>query len=141
MKKRLPELIRFTVAGFVSFAVELLTFVLLKKQCGFDTLIAVPIAFILAVAVNYFMCALWVFQGARQHGTKNRIAFFLTSAVGLALNELLMLLFRIAWGEERVLFSLLTYTVNLYVLNKIIATGIVMIWNYFTKRAILTKRS
>ena len=140
MRERVPELIRFTVAGFVSFAAELLTFVLMKKVYGIDTLVAVPVAFVLAVAINYLMCVLWVFQGAAHQSRKSRVAFFLTSAVGLALNELLMLLFRIVWGEEQVLVSMFSFSVRLYVMNKIIATGIVMIWNYFTKRMILTQK-
>lgn len=139
MRERIPELIRFTVAGFVSFFAELSTFILLKKYCGMDTLVSVPVAFVLAVVINYLMCALWVFRGAAHQSRKNQAAFFLTSAVGLALNEVLMLLFRVAWGEEQVLFSVFSFSVSLYALNKCIATGIVMIWNYFTKRKILTK--
>ena len=67
-------------------------------------------------------------------------SFFLTSAVGLLLNELLMFLFRVAWGEETVLFTVFSFAVSLYVLNKVLATCIVMVWNYFTKRYILTKK-
>ena len=59
--------------------------------------------------------------------------------MGQLLNELLMFLFRIAWGEETVLFTVLSFAVSLYVLNKVLATALVMIWNYFTKRYILMK--
>ena len=37
-----------------------------------------------------------------------------------------------------VLFTVLSFAVSLYVLNKVLATCIVMIWNYWTKRRILT---
>lgn len=137
-RERIREILRFVIAGGAGFAVEIGALILLKEKLGMDTLIATPIAFTISVIVNYLICVLWVFRGAREQNRKNQIAFFLTSAVGLALNEVLMLLFRVAWGEEKVLFTVFSFAVSLYVLNKMLATCIVMIWNYWTKRRILT---
>lgn len=139
-KDRFREVIRFIIAGIAGFAVELAVLILLREKLGLDTLIATPIAFLLSVAVNYLLCALWVFPGAQQ-SRKSRIAFLLTSAVGLVLNELCMLLFRLLWGEDSVLVVLFSFPVSLYVLNKILSTCLVMVWNYFTKRLILTRSS
>ena len=138
-KKRLGEIIRFLVAGGAAFAVELGVLILLKEKLGLDTLVATPIAFLFGVTVNYLICVLWVFDGAREQSQKKQVAFFLSSAVGLLLNELLMYLFRVFWGEETVLFTVFSFAVSLYMLNKVLATAIVMIWNYFTKRYILMK--
>ena len=138
-KERLLEIIRFIIAGIAGFAVELATLILLREKLGLDTLIATPIAFILSVIVNYLLCVLWVFKGAKQQNKKKQAAFFITSAVGLVLNEILMLLFRVIWGEDTVLMTVFSFAVSLYVLNKVLATCIVMIWNYFTKRLILTR--
>ena len=137
-RERIREILRFVIAGGAGFAVEIGALILLKEKLGMDTLIATPIAFTISVIVNYLICVFWVFRGAREQNRKNQIAFFLTSAVGLALNEVLMLLFRVAWGEEKVLFTVFSFAVSLYVLNKVLATCIVMIWNYWTKRRILT---
>ena len=137
--KRIGEIIRFLAAGGAAFAVELGALILLKEKLGLDTLAATPAAFILSVIVNYLICVLWVFPGAREQNRKKQAAFLLTSAVGLLLNEILMFLFRTAWGEETVLFRLSSFAVSLYVLNKILATALVMIWNYFTKSYILMK--
>ena len=139
-RERIREILRFVIAGGAGFAVEIGALILLKEKLGMDTLIATPIAFTISVIVNYLICVLWVFRGAREQNRKNQIAFFLTSAVGLALNEVLMLLFRVAWGEEKVLFTVFSFAVSLYVLNKVLATCIVMVWNYFTKRYILTRK-
>ena len=135
--KRLGEILRFVVAGGAGFVVEMLTLVLLKEKLGLDTLVATPIAFLLGITVNYVLCVLWVFEGAREQSAKSRLGFFLTSAVGLLINELLMLLFRVIWGEDTVLMTIFSFPVSLYMVNKVIATGVVMIWNYFTKRKIL----
>ena len=139
-RSRLLEVIRFAIAGAAGFVVEFAVLVLLREKLGMDTLIATPIAFTISVFVNYLLCALWVFSGAKQQNGKSRVAFFLTSAVGLVLNELLMLLFRVVWGEDLVLFTVFSFTVSLYMVNKTLATCIVMIWNYFTKKMILTKK-
>ena len=136
--KRISEVLRFAVAGVAGFAVELLVLILLKEKLGIDTLIATPIAFLLSVIVNYVICVFWVFDGARDQSRKSQAGFLLTSVIGLLLNELLMFLFRAMWGEETVLFTVFSFTVSLYVLNKVVATILVMIWNYFTKRKILT---
>ena len=138
-KEKLLEIIRFIIAGIAGFAVELATLILLRDKLGLDTLIATPIAFTLSVIVNYLLCVLWVFKGAKQQDKKRQAAFFITSAVGLLLNEVLMLLFRVLWGEDSVLITVFSYTLKLYVLNQVLATALVMIWNYFTKRLILTR--
>ncbi len=136
-KERFGEIIRFAFAGAAGFAVELVLLILLKEKAGWDTLLATPVAFTVSVIVNYLLCAFWVFKGARKQSRKSQIAFFITSAMGLALNEGCMFLFRVLWGEEAVLFTVFSFTVSLYVLNKILSTFIVMVWNYFTKRRIL----
>ena len=57
--------------------------------------------------------------------------------MGLFLNEGLMYLFRVLFGEDQQLFTLFGFTVTMYMVNKALSTLIVMIWNYFTKRAVL----
>lgn len=138
-RERAGEVLRFALAGAAGFAVELAVLYLLREKLGMDTLAAAAVAFVLSVAVNYLLCALWVFRGARKQSGKSRAAFFLTSAAGLLLNEGMMLLFRALWGEDTVLFTALGFTVKIYLLNKVLSTLAVMIWNYFTKRRILTK--
>ncbi len=137
---RLGEVIRFAVTGGVCFAVEFIVLVLLKNLLRLDTLIAVPIAFTVSVVVNYVLCVAWVFKGSKDAGNAQRIGFLVTSVMGLFLNEGLMLLFRYLFGEETALFTLFGFTVSMYMLNKVLATLLVMVWNYFTKRAML-KRS
>ena len=137
---RTKEIIRFVVTGGVCFLIEFAVLVGLRDGLGLDTLVAAPIAFLVSVIVNYLMCVRWVFDGAAEQGNAQKIGFLITSAVGLGLNELLMLLFRFVLGEERVLLALGGREVKMYVLNKCLATLIVMIWNYFSKRAVLYRK-
>ena len=140
-KSRATEVIRFALTGGVCFAVELAVLILLKGTLGTDTPSATPIAFLVSVILNYLLCVAWVFRGAGNRGTGAKAGFLLTSLIGLGLNELLMLLFRLILGEEAVILTLGGRELKMYVLNKCLATLIVMIWNYFSKRAILYRKA
>lgn len=140
-KSRAAEIIRFALTGGICFVVELAVLILLKGKFGVDTLIATPIAFLISVILNYLMCVIWVFRGAKNRGAGAKAGFLITSLIGLGLNELLMLLFRLILGEDAVLLTIGTRVINMYVLNKCLATLIVMIWNYFSKRAVLYRRA
>ena len=140
-KGRMAEVIRFALTGGICFLAELAVLILLKGTLGIDTLIAAPIAFLISVILNYLMCVAWVFRGAKSRGTGAKAGFLATSLVGLGLNELLMLVFRLILGEDGVILTLGTRTVSMYVLNKCLATLIVMVWNYFSKRAVLYRKA
>jgi putative flippase GtrA len=140
-KSRTAEIIRFALTGGVCFLVELAVLILLKGRLGIDTLIATPIAFMISVILNYLLCVAWVFRGAKNRSASAKARFLITSVIGLGLNELLMFLFRLILGEDAVILTLGGKTINMYVLNKCLATLIVMIWNYFSKRAVLYRKA
>ena len=137
MNRQIKEVLRFVLTGGVCFLVEFAVLVLLKETLYCDTLIATPIAFMISVFMNYVLCVLWVFPGTKDGGTAAKAGFIITSLIGLVINELLMLLFRSAWGETYVLFTFAEFSISMYMLNKVLATLLVMIWNYFSKRAVL----
>ena len=141
MKKtgKMGEIIRFALTGGICFLVELAALVLLRDKAGLDTLIAVPIAFLISVILNYLLCVIWVFKGAKDQGNAAKMGFLMTSVMGLLLNEGLMYLFRVTFGEDQQVLTVVGFTVTMYMINKALSTLIVMIWNYFTKRAILRK--
>lgn len=140
-RNRTGEVVRFALTGGVCFLAELAVLMLLKDGLGLDTLLAAPAAFLVSVVLNYLMCVAWVFRGAGNKGTAAKAGFLLTSLVGLGLNELLMLLFRVILGEETVILALGGREIRMYVLNKCLATLVVMIWNYFSKRAVLYRKA
>jgi len=140
-QNRNGEIIRFALTGGICFLVELGVLILLKGGLGLDTLIATPVAFLVSVILNYLMCVVWVFKGAKNTNAASKAGFLITSLIGLGLNELLMLLFRWMLGEESVILSLGGKDIKMYVLNKCLATLIVMIWNYFSKRAVLYRKA
>ena len=137
---RLGEALRFAVTGGICFLIEFAALVGLRDGLGLDTLIATPAAFLISVVVNYAMCVRWVFPAAGEQRNAARLGFLLTSVMGLLLNEGLMLLFRTTFGEDGVLLTAGEFSLAQYMVNKVLATLIVMIWNYFTKRWILYRK-
>ena len=57
--------------------------------------------------------------------------------MGLLLNWAIMWALTALFGEDAVLLTIFSMEIKVYMLNKIIATCLVMVWNYFTKRWLL----
>ena len=98
---------------------------------------ATPIAFLISVVFNYVLCVRFVFDGAKEGSRSAQLGFVITSGVGFFLNWLIMWALTTLLGEDTVLLTLFGFDLKIYWVNKIIATGLVMVWNYFTKRWLL----
>lgn len=126
---RLWELFKFCVAGGIGFIIEFGLFYLLANLWNVHYLIANAIAFTLSVILNYLVCAFWVFPGANRESKLAMAAFLLTSLIGLGLNELFMLFFVDVLGMQSDAKMMIA---------KVMTAILVMIWNYFSKRQVLT---
>jgi putative flippase GtrA len=122
---RFWEVFRFLVVGGSCFLLEYFLLFALTEFVGFDPLISAPIAFTVSLIVNYILCVYVVFHAENQTG-RQMFFFILTSIMGLGINQLVMWFFIDIIGIW-------------YMFAKVIASAIVMIWNYFTKRYILKK--
>ena len=120
-RNRLKEVIRFAVNGGVSFVVDYGVMIALKEWCGWHYLWAAGVSFTLSVIVNYILCKCWVFEGAQRQSVKAMTLFIGSSVVGLGLNQMLM-------------YGMVDFVKLNYMIAKIIATAIVMVWNYIMKR-------
>ena len=137
MNNRMKEIVKFVFTGGVCFLIEYAALNALKEWLHLPVVAATPIAFLISVVFNYLLCVKWVFDGAAEGNRKAQIGFIITSLMGLALNWLIMWALTAIFGEDTVLLSLFGIEVKVYMLNKVIATGLVMVWNYFTKRWLL----
>ena len=140
MNQRMKEIIKFAVTGGACFVIEYVVLVLLKEVAHLSVMVATPLAFLVSVAANYLMCVLWVFDGAKNSGRAAQIGFLVTSGIGLVLNWLIMAALTALFGEDAVLLTIAGLSLKVYMVNKVIATLLVMIWNYFTKRLVLKGR-
>ena len=136
MSKRLTEIVKFVFTGGVCFLIEYAALVALKEWLHMPVLLATPTAFLISVFFNYLLCIRWVFPGAKD-GRRAQIGFVITSGLGFFLNWLLMWALTALFGEDTALLTLFGVTIKVYLVNKVVATVLVMIWNYFTKRIVL----
>lgn len=167
MSNRLKEIVKFAFTGGVCFLIEYAALIALKEWMHLSAVAATPIAFLISVMFNYLLCVKWVFDdsaisakggagyassshamttlvgaeaptsGRVKGSRKAQLGFALTSVMGLFLNWAIMWALTALLGEDAVLLSVFGFTVKVYMLNKVIATALVMVWNYFTKRWLL----
>lgn len=137
MSNRVKEIVKFAFTGGVCFLIEYAALIVLKEWLHLPVVAATPIAFLISVVFNYLLCVRWVFDGAKDGSKKAQIGFAITSVMGLFLNWAIMWALTALLGEDAVLLTIFGFSVKVYMLNKVIATGLVMVWNYFTKRWLL----
>lgn len=120
MKTRYYEFLKFALVGIVTFFIDYSTLFILTEYSGLNYLMSSAISFSISVLINYVLCLLFVFDGAR-NGWKQIALFVLSSIIGLCINQICMWL---------LVAKLAIY----YMVAKILATIAVMFWNYVAKK-------
>ena len=124
MKKLISQFFKFGVVGVIAFIVDYLSLYLLTEFLNVYYLISSIISFLLSIIVNYILSIKWVFDIKKKQSFKDVIIFTLLSAIGLLINLLVMYL------------SVEVFKIY-YMIGKLIATVIVMIWNFVTRKMFL----
>jgi putative flippase GtrA len=119
------QFLRFLVVGGSGTLVDFCIFTLLK-MLGVGTLAANTISFAAGTVNNFTWNRLWTFRGARERfWGRQFLQFAVVSLVGLGLNNLIVI------RLEGVFGSMGLFEQFSYVPAKVIATGMVVFWNYF----------
>lgn len=124
MKKLISQFFKFGVVGVIAFIVDYLSLYLLTEFLNVYYLISSIISFLLSIIVNYILSIKWVFDIKKKQSFKDVIIFTLLSTIGLLINLLVMYL------------SVEVFKIH-YMIGKLIATFIVMIWNFVTRKMFL----
>ncbi len=128
MIKLIRQIWRFGIVGGICTIVDFAILTVLHEFFDLHYLIANGFSFAVSVVFNYVLSMRYVFQGKEDSNKTNEfIIFVILSAVGLGLNQLIM------WGTVD---GLGIY----YVAAKVIATAIVMIYNFVTRKLLLEKK-
>jgi len=110
------QALRYGVAAFGGFAADYGALILLKEWAGLHYLIAVPIAFVIGLAVNYLIGRWIVFQRSEKRLGQELILFVFISLVALAITEGCMFLFtdliRLDYRLSRLISGVVTYLFN-----------------------------
>ncbi len=126
--KELGRFARFLIVGAIG---TLLDFSLLTvlKAVGLLTLFANTISFSAGVVNNFTWNRIWTFADAKKTDWRKQLAqFSLVSLIGLVLNNTIVLILEVPFD------NILGGTDIGYFPAKVIATGVVVFWNYFANR-------
>ena len=125
MRKLIEQIMKFGVVGVIAFVIDYGLMVVLTELAGVNYLISATISFIVSVTFNYFASMRYVFT--HKEGMSRRrefVVFVVLSVIGLLINDALMWL-----GTDIAGIS--------YLITKIFATAVVMVWNFVTRKIFL----
>jgi len=116
---------RYLIVGGIAFLFDFLTLFFFTEIIILHYLISNILGFIVGLVINYSLSISWVFN-KRTLGSKSAefTVFAIIGIIGLALNELFLWIFTDAFGVY-------------YLISKLIATLLVLIWNFVSRRFIL----
>lgn len=127
-KQEVTRFTRFLTVGAVGTLLDFSILTVLKLA-GLPTLFANSLSFTAGLLNNFTWNRLWTFGDIVKADWRRQFAqFTLVSLIGLTLNNLIVL------SLEGILGTLLGQPQWGYLPAKVIATGVVVFWNYFANR-------
>ncbi|MDA8095558.1 MAG: GtrA family protein [Betaproteobacteria bacterium] len=115
-------LARYFIVGACAAAVDIGVFLLLATLAGVGYLWAATISFVLGTLVNYWLSIAYAFRNANKYSRHVEIVFiYLVSGIGLGLHQ-------------AILFGLVAKAGMALLPAKLGATGVVFIWNYWSRK-------
>ena len=126
-KELLIQIFKFIIVGGIATLLDWIIYYILYRFIGINPLIANIISFSISMIYNFYASCKYVFNVTKSK-TKYRlfIEFIVFSLIGLGINELLIFVFytNLSWNA---------------MLVKILATAIVMVFNFVNKKMFLEK--
>lgn len=125
MKKLFAQLMKFGVVGFIAFLIDYGLLAFCTEILHINYLVSATIGFTVSVVFNYLASMRYVFT--HKDGMSRRrefIIFVVLSVIGLAINNIIL------WAGVELLHVH-------YLIVKIFATAVVMIWNFVTRKTFL----
>ncbi len=117
MSELLIKFIKFGIVGVSGVVVDFGITWILKERLKLNKYIANSAGFACAVVSNYYLNRIWTFHSADPHVGIQFAKFSVVALIGLGLNNAIIYLLTERYGVK-------FYTA------KLIATGVVMLWNF-----------
>lgn len=133
---------KFGIVGIIAFFIDFGVFKLLSGVFGVHYLVANFFGFTISLIFNYIASMTFVFE--RKENADKRaefVIFTVLSVIGLLLNELIIFL-----CIEGIYLKIPALTAHMNrqwaeTFGKIVATGIVMVYNFITRKIFLEKKA
>lgn len=127
VKSLITKFIKFAVVGASGAVIDFGLTALCKGILGIPDLLANAIGFTVAATSNYFLNRIWTWKSTSKEVGVEYAKFFIVSLVGLGLNSLFVFLLKDISIVPRFVYTTLDWD---FWVAKIIATAIVMVWNF-----------
>ena len=141
MRKLIAQILKFSVVGGISFVVDFAVYAFLCNVLMVHYIIAGIAGFVVSVVVNYILSMKFVFVSKDDmHKGKEFVIFVVLSLIGMGLNSLILFL---CIDVIYAYWMWLNQLINIEAMNllaKIVATGIVMVYNFVTRKIFLEKK-
>lgn len=148
MKKLINQILKFGIVGVIAFFVDFVVFMAVTMALGktnvsdlFARIVGGFFGFTISVIVNYVLSMKFVFTRKKDISRKKEFTVFLIlSLIGLLLNEVLLALGTAFFNHAFAEFA--KNHVNIVsVIDKVFATGIVMVYNFVSRKIFLEDHS
>jgi putative flippase GtrA len=147
--KEAERFIKFLFVGTIGFVIDFGTLTLLVEVVKVPDIVAEltpfsstvglifsnTISFTLAVISNFTLNRYWTYPESR--GKRKRVQlpqFTLVSVIGLVLNNFILAVLHTPFDKVLVQFPSIPESVDGYIPAKIVATVVVLFWNFFVNR-------
>jgi putative flippase GtrA len=143
MKKLLEQIVKFGVVGvlcfFIDFAIYTILIAVIDWQ--YDYVIATFWGFTVSVVVNYILSMKFVFvRKDDMDRRKEFVIFVVLSIIGCILNELLIILCMNGIYDNWAWLQSVCTRELAKLGGKVVATGVVMIYNFITRKIFLENK-
>lgn len=119
----LIQIFKFIIVGGIATLIDFILLFVFKEIVHLQVIISNTLSFCISLIYNYIASVKWVFDVNREKDPKkNFLIFLIFSIIGLAINDFIMYL---------LINKLSTF------ISKIIATAIVMVFNFITRKMFL----
>lgn len=141
MKKLINQILKFGVVGFTAFFIDLGVFTVLSSVFHIYYLIANCISFTVSLVFNYVMSMKYVFE--RKEDADKRVEFVIftvLSVIGLGINSLVIFICLDGIYNHVPLLRRLIGRGLAETGGKVVATAVVMVYNFITRKIFLEKK-
>ena len=124
-RKLLIQIFKFGIVGGIATVIDFVFLYIFREFCHFPVLVSNTLSFCISVIYNYIASVRWVFDVNKEKDARNQFVIFIVfSVLGLLLNNAIM-------------WITVDFLSIYYLLAKVVATVIVMIFNFVTRKMFL----
>ena len=126
-KKLLNQIFKFIIVGGIATVIDYIIFFIMHDILHIGTLVSNIMSFSISVIYNYIASVKWVFDVDKDKDKKQQfIIFIVLSVIGLGINT-------------GIVYLLIDVLKVYSLISKVVATGIVMVFNFITRKIFLEK--